>query len=236
MTFLNARWENLILINYCIDSKLLKSFIPMGTELELYNNKCYVSLVGFMFKDTKVVGLKIPNYKNFEEVNLRFYVKRKVNNEWRRGVVFIKEIVPKHLITLIANSLYHEHYETRKMSHKWLTTKNSKRFEYNWKIKDKIQNIKVETEINPSPIVINSEAEFITEHYFGYTKKDNTTYEYEVVHPSWEQLKVRDFNIEVDFELNYGSPFKILNEINPESVLLAIGSKVSVKNKHTMKF
>ncbi len=125
MTFLKARWENLILVNYCIDPKLLTPYIPNGTELDLYNNKCYVSLVGFLFKDVKVLGLKIPGYINFEEVNLRFYVKRKVNNTWRRGVVFIKEIVPKSLITVIANTIYNEHYETRKMSHDWSITKEA---------------------------------------------------------------------------------------------------------------
>jgi len=235
MAFLKARWENLILINYSINPELIKPYLPIGTVLDVYNNTCYVSLVGFMFKNTKVLGLKIPNYAHFEEVNLRFYVKRKVDNEWRRGVVFIKEIVPKSLITLIANTIYHEHYETRKMTHEWLTKKHSKSFAYGWTVKNTNQNIKVETETNPKPITTNSEAEFITEHYFGYTKRNNTTYEYEVMHPKWEQLMVKNFDINVDFELNYGKCFRVLNGQKPKSVLLAIGSEVSVKNKLTIK-
>lgn len=236
MTFLKARWENLILVNYCIDPKLLTPYIPNGTELDLYNNKCYVSLVGFLFKDVKVLGLKIPGYINFEEVNLRFYVKRKVNKTWRRGVVFIKEIVPKSLITVIANTLYNEHYETRKMSHDWSITKEAQNIQYQWEVNNVTQCIKVQTKIKSSQILLDSEAEFITEHYFGYTKSTNKTHEYEVVHPRWNQFQVENFKIDVDFELNYGKDFSVLNKINPESILLADGSEVSVKNKRTMKF
>ncbi len=117
MSFLSAQWQNLALINYEIDAQVLEKHLPVGTELDSWNDKNYVSLVGFMFKETKVLGFKIPFHINFEEVNLRFYVKRFEKNQWKRGVVFIKEIVPKKAITFIANTLYHEHYETQKMAH-----------------------------------------------------------------------------------------------------------------------
>ncbi|WP_055447831.1 YqjF family protein [Lacinutrix mariniflava] len=231
MTLINADWKNLVLINYSIDPKLLESYIPKGTELDLHNNKCFVSLVGFMFKNTKLLGIKVPNLINFEEVNLRFYVKRKVKNEWRRGVVFIKEIVPKHLITFTANTLYHEHYETRKMSHKWLNNDNSKTIEYSWELKNRTQTMSIETQKTASSIPTESEEAFITEHYFGYTKKGSTTYEYEVTHPKWNQYNVLKYKIDVDFESNYGIPFKILNSKSPDSVIVAVGSQITVKNK-----
>lgn len=108
MSFLTAEWKNLIMANYEINSEILKPYIPKGTEIDYFNGKCFISLVGFMFKDTKVFGIKFPFHVNFEEVNLRFYVKKGD----KRGVVFIKEIVPKPLITFVANSVYHEHYQT----------------------------------------------------------------------------------------------------------------------------
>ena len=114
--FLKARWEDLILANYVIDPQVLEKYVPPGTELDLFEGKCYVSLVAFMFRETKVLGLKFPGHINFEEVNLRFYVKTP-GSEPKRGVCFIKEIVPKSLITLVANSLYHENYITLKMKH-----------------------------------------------------------------------------------------------------------------------
>jgi uncharacterized protein len=92
MPFLYAEWRKLALFNYTIAPEALQPFMPYGTELDLWNGKCYISLIGFMFKNTRVLGLPIPGHINFEEVNLRFYVKRKVNGEWRRGVVFILRV------------------------------------------------------------------------------------------------------------------------------------------------
>ncbi|WP_179008747.1 YqjF family protein [Winogradskyella forsetii] len=206
MTFLKAYWKNLILINYEIDPNILKPFVPKGTQLDSFNGKYYVSVVGFMFMNTKVLGLKLPFHINFEEVNLRFYVK----HNGKRGVVFIKEIVPKALITFVANTIYHEHYQTSKMKHSWMEHQNYNEFQYQWRSNQKWQSISVKTEKDFSSIRDNSEEQFITEHYFGYTKHGNKTYEYEVVHPTWRQLKVVDFNVNMNFEDNYGQRFKNL--------------------------
>ncbi len=228
MSFLTAKWENLIMANYVINPEILKPYIPLGTQLDFFEDKCYISLVGFMFKDTKVLGLKLPYHVNFEEVNLRFYIK----NKEKRGVVFIKEIVPKSLITFVANTLYHEHYQTCKMKHEEDNDKNV--YRYNWKNKAKWQTLSVKTKQNTIPLDENSEAEFIAEHYYGYTKYKNKTFEYEVKHPKWEQKTVIDYNINVDFEANYGSEFKMLNQLTPTSVFLAVGSDISVENKRTI--
>lgn len=236
MSFLTANWYNLALINYEINPKTLSKYLPKGTEIDLWNNKCYVSLVGFMFNNTKVLGLKIPFHTNFEEVNLRFYVKRFENGEWKRGVVFIKEIVPKPAITFIANTLFNEHYHTNKMNHSVTENNISKTFIYQWKNDNQWNSIQLETKLNPIKIEINSEAEFITENYFGYTKyNENTTFEYEVTHPRWEQLEIINYKIDVDFETNYGKDFAILNHSKPISVFLAKGSKISVENKRKIK-
>ncbi|MCU0351938.1 MAG: DUF2071 domain-containing protein [Flavobacterium sp.] len=232
MSFLTANWKNLALINYAIHPEILEKHVPKGTELDVWNGKCYVSLVGFMFENVKILGMKIPFHVNFEEVNLRFYVKRFENGEWKRGVVFIKEIVPKYALSFVANTVYKEHYQTLPMRHSVKEDDDSFEFVYEWKVQDKWQTILVETEKNETPIEVGSEAEFITEHYFGYTKVNNeTTYEYEVQHPRWNQLKVTDFRVHVDFEAVYGWEFGFLNQQQPTSVLLAVGSEISVENK-----
>lgn len=236
MDFLKAEWKNLALFNYEVDAEILKKHLPTGTEIDIWNNKCYLSLVGFMFKNTKVLGLKVPFHVNFEEVNLRFYVKRFENSEWKRGVVFIKEIVPKKTITFIANTLYQEHYETQKMRHEIIENKNSNTFIYQWKNNKEWNTIEVETKNVPIEIKAGSEAEFITEHYFGYTKIDEeTTFEYEVTHPKWEQFEVLNHQIDIDFERTYGSDFGFLQDVKPTSVFLAKGSKITVKNKKKLK-
>jgi len=235
MSFLKAEWRKLLMANYVIDSQVLNKYIPYGTELDLWNNNCYMSVVGFMFHNTKVLGLKIPFHVNFEEVNLRFYVKRKVGNEWRRGVVFIKEIVPKAAITFVANTLYNENYETLKMDHTWSFTDNSLEVYYQWHKKGRKQAIKVTADRTPIDIPAGSEAEFIMEHYWGYAhvNKEKST-EYEVTHPKWQQYKVTDYQITIDFKLTYGSDFAFLNDAKPHSVTLAEGSEITVEGKSTI--
>ena len=236
MNFLKAEWKNLALFNYEVDAKILEKYVPAGTEIDLWNNKCYISLVGFMFKNTKVLGLKVPFHVDFEEVNLRFYVKRFENGEWKRGVVFIKEIVPKKAITFIANTLYQEHYETQKMRHEIIEGDTTNTFIYQWKSKEKWNTIELQTKKDLTKIGIDSDAEFITEHYFGYTKiTKDLTFEYEVQHPRWEQYEVLHHNIDIDFEKTYGEDFKFLQNIKPTSVFLAKGSKITVKNKRKLE-
>ncbi|NND63997.1 MAG: DUF2071 domain-containing protein [Flavobacteriaceae bacterium] len=235
MSFLKAEWRKLALLNYEISPALLKDYVPHGTELDHWQDRCYVSMVGFMFENVRLLGVKVPYHVNFEEVNLRFYVRRKVNNEWRRGVVFIKEIVPKPAITFIANTVYKENYETLPMKHSWETNNDKFTAEYNWKIASGWQSIKVLAENRLVPIEVGSEAEFITEHYWGYAKvSEEKTNEYEVTHPRWKQYPVIGFSSEIDFEANYGAKFAFLNEATPTSVQLAEGSEITVEGKQRL--
>ena len=237
MSFLSANWKNLALFNYEIDATILKKYVPKGTEIDIWNGKCYISLVGFRFENVKLLGVKVPFHINFEEINLRFYVKRFENGEWKRGVVFIKEIVPKPALSFIANSVYKEHYETLPLKYSITENKNNKTdFVYQWKKEKKWNTILVETEKNPIEIETNSEAEFITEHYFGYTKVNNEkTFEYEVKHPRWKQHQVSNHYLDVDFKRTYGNEFEFLNHQKPISVMLAVGSEISVENKKKIK-
>lgn len=228
-TFLQAEWRKLAMANYAVDKKLLAPYLPHHTELDLWNDTCYVSLVGFMFLDTKVRGLRIPFHTNFEEVNLRFYVRYKDHGEWKRGVVFIKEIVPKPGLTFVANTIYKEKYETMPMRHSWQMTDDRLIVEYKWK-KRTWNLISVVASKEPNKIDTGSEEEFITEHYWGYTKiGDKRTSEYGVEHPRWEVYSTIEYTIDVDFGDVYGPPFGFLHAETPVSVFLAEGSEIQVK-------
>lgn len=236
MSFLKAEWRKLAIANYAIDEKLLSKYLPAGTELDLWNGNCFVSLVGFMFINTKLLGIKIPFHSEFEEVNLRFYVKRLENGEWKRGVVFIKEIVPKPALTFVANTIYKENYQTLPMEHLWSSDTNQRTVQYKWKKNNKWNSIKIEASAEKFTIESNSETEFITEHYWGYAKVNNlTTNEYEVTHPRWEAYTVNKHEIDVDFGSVYGTEFEFLNSIKPNSVMLAEGSEITVENKKIIK-
>ena len=236
MSFLKAEWRKLAIANYEVNPEILQKHLPAGTELDLWEGKCYVSLIGFMFLNTKVLGVKVPFHTNFEEVNLRFYVTRNENGILKRGVVFIKEIVPKFWLACIANTLYKEHYESLKMNHEWSENSNNISVTYRWRKAGIWHSFQVEAPSELHVLENGSEAEFITEHYWGYAKiDDKTSNEYEVKHPKWKIYKVSSFAINVNFATVYGNEFGFLNNVEPCSVMLAEGSEVIVENKNAIK-
>jgi hypothetical protein len=237
MSFLTAEWRKLALANYEVEPELLADFVPAGTELDFWKGKCHVSLVGFMFMNTKLLGFKVPFHVNFEEVNLRFYVRRFENDTMKRGVVFIKELVPKPALTFVANTVYKENYETMPMKHYHDVKDEKWHIGYHWKKAEKWNSFKVVADLNPIEIEPVSDAEFITEHYWGYAKIDsNTTNEYQVRHPRWQQYRVGFHETDVDFGLVYGDRFAFLNALKPASVMLAEGSAISVEQKKLISF
>jgi uncharacterized protein YqjF (DUF2071 family) len=228
-SFLKAQWRKLLMVNYTLPSSVLLPYLPAHTELDLIDGQAIASMVGFMFTDVRIKGLRIPFHDHFEEVNLRFYVKHKTNDGWRRGVVFISEIVPKPAITFVANTLYGEHYETLKMRHSFNSRGNTQDIAYEWNRKGVWQKLSVSAERQTQEMAVGSEEEFITEHYFGYTKlKSGKTSEYGVEHPRWQVYPIIKFEASLDFELNYGKDFALMNGLSPRSVLLAEGSAIQV--------
>lgn len=227
--FLTAEWRKLIMINYEIDPKALEHLVPPKTEIDFWNGKTYVSLVGFMFLNTKVLGVKVPCHVSFEEVNLRFYVRHKYQNEWRRGVVFVKEIVPKPMIATIANWRFNENYVALPMKHTIEQTSTQLQVAYQWKFNGEWQSLGVTAEPTPVPLIAESQEEFIAEHYWGYgaTRKGQAL-EYEVGHPTWKVYRVKDINVQCDFAQLYGEQFKNCLNAQPGSSMLAEGSEIFV--------
>ena len=211
--------------NYEVDPSLLAARVPAGTEIDLQDGKCFVSLVGFMFRETRVFGMPIPFHINFEEVNLRFYVRRKVRGETRRAVCFVKEIVPRVAIATVARMLYGEPYECWTMGH--LRTANT--VSYQWSKGGDENYLGVEIGKSLGIPETGSHGEFIIEHYWGYTARGGTGVdEYKVEHPKWELFSVKNEVIDVDFGKTYGDEFAFLADDKPYSVLLAKGSEVAV--------
>ncbi|HMJ09626.1 MAG TPA: DUF2071 domain-containing protein [Pyrinomonadaceae bacterium] len=223
--FLTARWEDLILVNYEVEPALLAARVPPLTLLDLENGRCFVSLVGFMFRNTRVLRVRVPFHVNFEEVNLRFYVKREAGDELRRGVVFIKEIVPRSAIATVARVFYGEPYTAMKMRHEI----SEHCVSYEWYGRSAQNRLRVQRGVNLGIPDDDSHAAFITEHYWGYTKRmPRGTDEYRVEHPKWELFDVHEPAVEVDFHKTYGEEFAFLAGQKPYSILLAKGSEISV--------
>ncbi len=221
--FLSAKWEHLIFVNFEIDPELLTPHIPTGTKLDFFNDKTYISLVAFLFSDTKAMGF-IPAFfhRHFEEINLRFYVLREEKGHIKRGVVFIKEIISKPFIAWLANHLYYENYITMPTLHH-LDIGNH--YKYQWDA----SSIAVHSNGNLLEIENNSFERWITEHYWGYTQVNSgKTIEYEVKHPVWNLYEVTDHKLSIDFSKSFGKKYRPYIQNEPSSILLAQGSKVTV--------
>jgi hypothetical protein len=223
--FLTAEWRQLAMLNYEIEPAVLTPLVPAGTELDSFNGKTFVSMVGFLFLKTRVWGIPFPFHRNFEEVNLRFYVRRNGADGWRRGVAFIKEIVPRAAIAFSARKFYNENYAALPMAHK--VDANSA--EYSWRFAGRENRLKVSTRGGLQELREGSEAEFITEHYWGYSRQpDGLTMEYRVEHPRWRVGEAVEAELDCDVAGLYGKPYEPALRGNPASAFLAEGSTVTV--------
>ncbi len=217
--------------NYEVPQAALLPYVPAGTELDGWNGRNYVSLVGFHFLNTRVWNIAFPFHRDFEEVNLRFYVRRKVGNDSRRGVVFLKEIVPHRVIAWAAKTFYNENYIALPMAHRIEPRpENSRRVSYSWRQSGNENRLSVTAQGELQSVPNGSEAAFILEHYWGYSRQRNgSTLEYQVEHAPWRMQSVLDYTVEGKFENLYGPVFGAALKKQPASIFLATGSAVTVR-------
>ena len=219
------------MLNFALDPKIVEPLVPAGTEIDFENGETYLSVVGFLFLDTRLLGLPVPRHRDFEEVNLRFYVRRKSADTWRRGVVFVRELVPKRAIATIARVFYGEPYLAIPMSHDIEHKDGKVKVEYSWKRGRKSESIKMSATGEPQTIPAGSHAEFITEHYWGYTKVRSGCSEYRVEHPRWQIWNAETFEFTADIATLYGEHFvEPLNQA-PRSAFIAYGSPIQVARR-----
>lgn len=234
--FLSAELRDLVMLNYEVPPEILSKRVPPGTELDSFNGRTFVSIVGFRFLSMRVLGLPIPGHRNFEEVNLRFYVRRYAPEGIRRGVVFVKEIVPRRTIAWVARALYNENYVALPMRHEVKlpdpATHGDGLVTYEWRFLDRWNSIRVRVE---SPAVLpaeGSEEEFITERYWGYSlQRDLSTVEFQVAHPKWRVWRAVSAELDCNVSRLYGLEFAQFLSGSPSSAFVADGSLVIVRRK-----
>jgi uncharacterized protein YqjF (DUF2071 family) len=221
--FLRAQWRHLAMVDYEVDPGLLRPLVPPGTELDLFEGHCFVSLVGFLFVDVRLRGLRVPFHTRFEEVNLRFYVRRDAGGERRRAVTFVRELVPLPAVALAARWRYGERYSSVPMRHRV----SAAAVAYEWRFGGRWQGMELTPEPEAALPEPGSEQEFITEHYWGYAATRRGTVEYEVVHPRWNVSRA-EATVDCDAERLYGPGFAAALAGAPSSAFLADGSPVAV--------
>lgn len=229
---LTAEWRWLAMLNYEIDPSALAPFVPAGTELESWNGRTFVSVIGFVFLQTRLRGFALPYHRDFEEVNLRFYVRRAAQEGWRRAVVFIRELVPRSMIAWTARLLYNENYVSARMGHRLVQPSagpGAPSVSYWWSRGGKHGELKLTARGEPEPLAEGSREEFIAEHYWGYAKqRDGSTLEYHVEHPRWRVWAAERAGLSCDVRSLYGARFVEPLSGPPAWAFLAEGSAVSV--------
>ena len=218
------------MLNYEVDRTLLEDYVPAGTVLDSFDGRTYVSLVAFQFRNTKLFGsLAIPFHADFDEVNLRFYVRRTSGNENRRGVVFIAEIVPKWAVAKIARLAYGENYICLPMKHRVNMNGETKTAEYEWKLDGAWCRIHARASAAPARAEEGSLEQFITEHYWGYSAQRNgDSFEYHVSHVPWNVWTSTAAGFEGDASGLYGLELGKVLRRRPDSAFIADGSPVIV--------
>jgi len=232
--FLTASWRFLALLNYEVPPGLLRPLVPVGTELDVWDGAALASIVGFRFLDTRVLGLSIPGHRDFDEINLRFYVRRRAEDgSWRRAVVFVRELVPRRAIALVARWAYNEPYTAVPMGHELEMAEAADgqpgRAAYAWHMLGRWHSLEVRTQGRPAIPDPASEAAFISEHYWGYTvQRDGGSKEYRVEHPPWRVWNTVGARLNCDVLGVYGAGFAECLGVPPRSAFLAEGSLVTV--------
>jgi uncharacterized protein YqjF (DUF2071 family) len=234
--FLTARWESLVLLNYACPAALLEPLVPDGVVLDPWDGAHLVSLVGFLFRDTRVRGAAVPFHRHFEEVNLRFYVRRDLAGETRRAVVFIRELVPRRAVAMIARWLYNEPYLAVPMRHSVdLDPERGGTAVYGWRHGGRSFELSARASgaaRDPEP---GSEAEFVTEHYWGYTRRrDGRTNEYRVAHDPWRVWAADEARFAGPAASLYGDAFGEVLARDPRSAYNAVGGPVVVHSGTTL--
>jgi len=231
-TFLTGEWRDLAMLNHAVDPALLEPFVPRGTELDTFDGRTFVSLVGFRFINTRVLGVPVPAHRAFEEVNLRIYVRRQVQGETRRAVTFIRELVPRPMIAAVARLTYNEPYRSAPMRHEitgGAVADSSRSVEYSWRLGSDWAGLQVDADGAGAEAAAGSEAEFITEHYWGYTRqRDGSSVEYRVEHPRWRVWPATTSRVFGDLSAVYGDSFARILERPATSAFIADGSAVRV--------
>ena len=227
--FLTAEWRYLAMLNYVVDPALLAPRVPRGTELDEFDGKTFVSLVGFRFLSTRVFGIPVPFHRSFDEVNLRFYVRRHELGVVKRGVVFIQELVPRRVIAAVARLAYHENYRALPMTHQIEESGTGLSVQYAWRHEERTNSLSVVATGSPRRMVEGCEEQFIAEHYWGYCRQpDNSTLEYHVDHPPWRVWEAAQAQFSGDADALYGTEFSAALGKPPDSAFLANGSPVKV--------
>jgi hypothetical protein len=226
--FLTAEWVNLILLTYAVDHDVLTPLLPPQCTLDLHEGRAMVSLVAFDFLNTRLFGVSWPGFRNFPEINLRFYVRHGVD----RGVCFIQELVPQRLVAFMARAFYNEPYRAISMASTTTVENNKIEVEHRVTYGGRTNRLQVCGSMSAVRPASDSLEHFLKEHLWGFgTSRRGRLLQYRVHHPEWNIWPVVSWNLNWDWSGIYGDRWGFLQKEQPASIIFAAGSQVQVYPK-----
>jgi len=225
VAFLSARWANLLNLTYRVPPELLEDYVPAGVELDVQQGSAFVSLVAFDFLETRVLGVPWPGYKDFPELNLRYYLKYGD----QRGVAFIQEYVPKRIIAKMARAIYNEPYDYAPMWSSCEEDDVSRKFQLGLRVGGRDHTIRAEATPPAYKPPRGSIGHYFKEHEWGFGRtRGGKPLTYRVEHEVWDVYDVQSYALDIDFGLLYGEKWSFLGEEEPLCSVFALGSPVKV--------
>lgn len=226
---LTADWRDLVMLSYEIDPLLLVPHVPGGTSLDFHDGRALVTLVGLRMLNLRVAGIPVPFLQEFEQVNFRFYVWRREGHQLRRGVVFIREIVPSASMTLGARLLFNEHYVTAPMRHEVADPEHGGQVTYEWQAGGRWNRLSAQQLGAAGPMPPASIEAFVKDRPWGYAQqRDGSTLEYFVEHPDWDVRAADAPVLECGVDEAFGRRFVSTLARPPISAFVAVGSEATV--------
>ena len=215
----------MVLATFPVEPGALDRFVPPGVSLDLWEGQALASVVGLRFHDTRLLGCPVPLHRHFPELNLRFYVRRATPDGTRHGVVFLREIVPRRAVAVLARALYNENYIRRPLRS---VVEPGRKVAYEWRC-GRVNRLAVELRGEPALVEPESLESFLLDHLWGYTKtRSEGCMEYRVTREPWRVVPVESYEFDVDAACSFGPELKGLLRGRPTSVIYAEGSPVSV--------
>jgi uncharacterized protein YqjF (DUF2071 family) len=224
---ISGAWHKIIMVNYAVDPSALRDLVPHGTRLSYFEGRCFVTLAGFLFSDIKVLGLRVPFHRHVPEANLRFYVESL--DGYKKGLVFIKELVSKRVMAMMANRFYRQNYSVKNIKYSYTEDRKTATLKYSWGLLGGNRMKAKLARVPSTKVKTGSEADYILHNFLGYASRpDKSTLRYEVTHPAWTLCPVIDWKVKVNFEKSFGKRFEFLSKQKPHSIFVTEGSPIAI--------
>jgi uncharacterized protein len=229
-----------VFTTYEVDRRVLEPLVPAGTELDPWQGRTFISLVAFEMTDSRLCGVPLPFARAYDQINLRFYVRRPLADGSRRpGVVFLRELVPVPALVVGARLLYRERYERQPVSARVRPPDPAGgrpgRAIYRWRRHDQLHRLAVDF---AAPLELPAEGtleRFLAERHWSYAAPaDGHTREVRFDHPPWRVWQARAARLAPSTAASFGERFERALASEPASAFVAEGSRMRLHRPHAV--